>query len=52
MKEYVDEKFWKMLSGFVTLIIVSVIFLVVIKIYKNSEASSINGEDQAITSNQ
>jgi uncharacterized protein YpmS len=42
MKEYVDLKFWKMFSGFITLIALSIIILVAIKIHQNKqvEASS------------
>ena len=37
MKEYIDLKFWKMFSGFVTLIALSVIILIAIKIHQNKQ---------------
>ncbi len=37
MKEYVDEKFWRMLSGFVTLLALSIIILIAIKVYTDEQ---------------
>jgi hypothetical protein len=50
MKEYVDEKFWKMFSGFVTLIAISLAILIVIKVYKSKEASAVNTQASVIMS--
>lgn len=51
MKEYVDLKFWKMFSGFVTLIAVSVIVLVAIKIYQNKQVEA-SSSTASVVSNQ
>ena len=40
MREYIDEKFWKMFSGFVTLIALSIIILVAIKIHQNIQVEA------------
>jgi len=40
MKQYVDEKFWRMLSGFVTLLALSVIILIVIKVQSNQQVET------------
>jgi hypothetical protein len=42
MKEYVDLKFWKMFSGFVTLIALSVVILIAIKIHQNEQIEAVN----------
>lgn len=47
MKEYIDEKFWRMFSGFITLIAVSLVLLIVIKVYKNKEVTVNNSDTQA-----
>lgn len=47
MKEYVDEKFWRMFSGFITLIAVSLVLLIIIKAYKNKEVIVNNSDTQA-----
>ncbi|MCX6703283.1 MAG: hypothetical protein NTV02_01150 [Candidatus Zambryskibacteria bacterium] len=52
MKEYVDEKFWRMFSGFVTLLVVSVIFLIAIKIHKNSKSVPVETTASVINYNQ
>lgn len=51
MKEYVDIKFWKMFSGFVTLIALSVIILVAIKIHQNTQVEASSGA-ASVVSNQ
>ena len=52
MKEYVDEKFWRMFSGFITLIAVSLILLIVIKVYKTKEISVDSTQAAVIMSEQ
>lgn len=41
MKEYVDEKFWRMFSGFITLLAFSVIVLIAIKVHTNKEVEAV-----------
>lgn len=50
MKEYVDEKFWRMFSGFITLIAISLVLLIAIKVYKNKEATAVNTQAAVIMS--
>lgn len=52
MKEYVDEKFWRMFSGFITLIAISLVLLIVIKVYKNKEVSVNSAQAAVIMSEQ
>lgn len=52
MKEYVDQKFWKMFSGFATIIVASITLLFVIGMYKNKEVSAKNSTTKPITTNQ
>jgi len=52
MKEYVDLKFWKMFSGFVTLIALSVIVLVAIKIHQNKQVEASSDAVSVVVSEQ
>lgn len=52
MKEYVDMKFWKMFSGFVTLLAVSIVFLIAIKIYEDRQIPVVDSSASVITSQQ
>jgi hypothetical protein len=52
MKEYVDEKFWRMFSGFITLIAISLVILIMIKVYKSKEVSAVNTQASVIMSKQ
>lgn len=52
MKEYVDLKFWKMFSGFVTLIALSIIILLAIKIHQNKQVEASSGAASVMVSEQ
>lgn len=52
MKEYVDVKFWKMFSGFITLLAVSMVFLLAIKVYQDRQVSADTNSASVITSQQ
>jgi len=52
MKEYVDMKFWKMFSGFVTLLAVSIVFLIAIKVYEDRQISVVDSSASVINSQQ
>ncbi|MHB1316563.1 MAG: hypothetical protein ACYCZW_01765 [Minisyncoccota bacterium] len=52
MKEYVDEKFWRMFSGFITLIAVSLVILIMVRVYKDKDVSVVNAQTSTIINNQ
>lgn len=52
MKDYVDEKFWRMFSGFITLIAISLVLLIVIKVYKDKEVLVDGAQAAVIMSEQ
>lgn len=52
MKEYIDLKFWKMFSGFITLLALGVILLIALKIHENRQAETYILEASTTDTNQ